>query len=187
MRFHWKVGLPTSEINLKADSCESWDDNKIILFSTREICMPNFIEPILQNSHTGCVPNMYNKYSMHAHGHGHLGSRPSARNWTIPMFQLECVLWIMYRLLPNLPWLNIVDHLLCTLWIIVDTFADIHYFLSHVWTVCSISRCACWSVELHLLYQINQTSLVKNNTCPHTKQMKNTAPHVLAAPVKSSS
>jgi hypothetical protein len=26
---------------------------------------------------------------------------------------------------------NIVDHLLCTLWIILDTFGDIHLVLSH--------------------------------------------------------
>jgi hypothetical protein len=26
---------------------------------------------------------------------------------------------------------NIVDHLLCTLWIILDTFEDIYLFLSH--------------------------------------------------------
>jgi hypothetical protein len=42
-------------MNFKADSSEFGDDNKIIMFSTREISMSNFIESILQNSHTAAI------------------------------------------------------------------------------------------------------------------------------------
>jgi hypothetical protein len=134
---------------------EFWDDNKIILFSTKEISMSNFKTAIL---------DVYNKQNVGTtntqcmHGRSHLGSRPSAQNWTIPMSQLECVLSLhgvltllgfcwrygvhyrllstcVYRLLPNLPWLILItfDNLLCTLGIILDTFEDIHLFLSRVW------------------------------------------------------
>jgi hypothetical protein len=97
------------------------------------------------------------------HGCRHLGSRPSAQNWTIPMFQLVCVMdnVPIATKLAMIDLNNIVDHLLCTLWIILDIFEGIHLFLSHFWTVCLISRWAC----------------------PNTKQMKNTAPTLSCLPL----